>query len=119
MSEKIELIKEHLSPDVYEVVEAAVELFGKADKIHERYKKLEEVQEHLKKHSIHQWTLNLEVNHTNQIQFKDSDILNPLVWETILQLLSLLEAIHYSERKAAINQFNNSLKNINDGKNAS
>jgi hypothetical protein len=119
MSEKIEQIKEHLSPEVYEVVEAAVKLYGHADKIHERYKKLEEVQEHLKKHTIHQWSLRLEANHMNQIEFTEKDVLNPLVWETIMQLLSLLEAIHYSERKAAINQFNNSLKTSNDGKNAS
>jgi hypothetical protein len=32
------------------------------------------------------------------------------------QLLSLLEAIHYTERKQTIIDFNNSLKDSNDGK---
>jgi hypothetical protein len=52
----------------------------------------------------------------NAIQFTEKDELSAEVWEAITQLLSLLEAIHYTERKQTIIDFNNSLKDSNDGK---
>lgn len=113
-----EQLKALVNPEVYDIVDKATDHYIRAGKIQERYIKLEEVQEQLKKHTINQWNLRLEVNHMTKIAFDHEGVLAPLVWETIIQLLSLLEAIHYSERKDAIIKFNNSLKSISDGKNA-
>jgi hypothetical protein len=77
---------------------------------------LDKAQEIMKKNTAHQWQLRLEINHMNAIQFTEKDELSAEVWEAITQLLSLLEAIHYTERKQTIIDFNNSLKDSNDGK---
>ena len=113
----MEQLKEFVNPEIMEKIDKAADILLRLEKIHTRMIQLEEVQGTMQERQINQWSLRLEINHMTAINFHEKDVLKSEVWEAIGQFMSLLESIHYSERKQAIIDFNNSLKDSNDGEN--
>lgn len=108
--------REFVSPGVAGTVEAAGLLYGKGRRIHNKMEEIEQAEEKMKKNkSIRTWTLRFETDSMQVITLSSKDELSAEIWEATLQYLTLLEAIHYSERKATIIEFNNSLKKADDG----
>lgn len=111
-------LKDLVHTEVYDKVSAAGKLYGIADRINEKMEELEKAQGTMQEREIRQWSLRLEFNHMSAIQLSEKDELSGEIFEAVNQFLTLLEAIHYSERKATIIEFNNSLKKADDGKQA-
>lgn len=110
-----EVLKDLVHTDVYDRVSLAGELYGKADRINTQMEELDKAELTLQERVINQWNIRVEVNHMSALQFSDKSELAPEILEAVKQLITLLEAIHYSERKAIIIEFNNSLKKADDG----
>jgi len=116
MSKEKEDFREFVSPRVAGTVEAAGVLYGKGHRIHDKMEELEAAQEKMKQNkAVRTWGLRFETDSMQVITLSSKDELSAEIWEATLQYLTLLEAIHYSERKQAIIDFNNSLKKADDG----
>jgi hypothetical protein len=113
-------IKELISPSVYETVDNSTDIYARLGRIQETMNRIETAGEGLKKKlDPENWRLIIESRSDTILRVGSDDVLSPLILETLKQLMDLLEAIHYSERKAAIINFNNSLKESSDGKDTS
>lgn len=111
-------IRELVDDQVYETVDNSTDLYVRLSKIQDGMNKAESAGAFLKKNlDPNNWTLVIQSRNNNILRLDNEDILAPLIIETLKQLMDLLEAIHYSERKQTIIDFNNSLKECNDGKN--
>lgn len=108
--------KEFVNPEVVGLVEGSGAIYGKGHRIHDKMEDLEKAQETWKKKKgVSTWGIRIESNSMMVIDFSSKDELSAEIWEATMQYLTLLEAIHYSERKAAIIEFNNSLKKYDNG----
>lgn len=114
---KKEEIKDLVNPEVFKTVDTSSSLFIRAGKINNTMHDLEQASEKTRKLSG-RWRFHLEIGGSTIINLQDSEVLHEEIWEAMGQFISLLEAIHYSERKATIIEFNNSLKKADDGKQA-
>lgn len=109
-------LKELVSKDVYDKVTEAEATWKRGFRANEMLDNLEVAQgEMLNREVINGWYLKIQMGGMELIKFDQSDECSNEIWEAILQFLTLLEAIHYSERKQAIIDFNNSLKNLTNG----
>ena len=110
-------LKVLVSPDVYEKVDKSTDLYLRLGDIQDTMNRIEQAGNKVKKNlDPKNWILVIESRSNTILRVGSTDVLSPLILETVNQLISLLEAIHYSERKQTIIDFNNSLKENNDGK---
>lgn len=111
-----EQIKELVSQSVYETVDKSTDMYVRLGKIQDSMNRIERAGEKMKNISTPKnWRMDIAINNDLVLKVSRDDVLSPLIFETLKQLMDLLEAIHYSERKAAIIEFNNSLKKADDG----
>ena len=115
-----EQIKELVSPSVYKTVDESTDIYVLLGRIQDTMNRIERAGDNTKKIlDPNNWRLVIESRSDTILNVGSQDVLSPQILETVKQLITLLEAIHYSERKATIIDFNNSLKEQNDGENAS
>lgn len=114
-----EQIKELVSQSVYDIVDKSTDIYVRLGKIQETMNRIEKAGADIKNISVpSNWHIDLIINNGVTLRIGRDDALSPLIFETVKQLITLLEAIHYSERKAEIINFNNSLKDLTNGKQA-
>lgn len=116
MKQRIDLVKDLMDQDVFDTVEKASDLILKAQEIRQEARQLDDFADKIKKEGP--WELKINRAGTNIIYFSQKTTLAPQIYEVIVQMINLLDALHYSELKDCIMKFNNSLNAITDGKEA-
>ncbi len=113
-------LKELVDPKIYNVVDKSTDIYCLLGGIQDTMNRIEKAGEYVKKNfDSNNWRINIESGSNTFLQLGSSDVLSPQILEVVKQLITLLEAIHYAERKQTIIDFNNSLKENDDGENTS
>lgn len=108
-------VKELVNHGVYDIVDKSTDLYVRLGKIQDTMNRVEIGGAKLKETlDSKNWIMVIESRQNTILRVGSDDVLSPLILETLKQLMDLLEAIHYSERKAAIILFNNTLKKTDD-----